>query len=222
MEIKIMLHLTHETITRLKRLNLPEILQSKGISLKKNGNGSYIGLCPFHSDTNPSLSISQKNGIWLWHCFGCHKGGTLIDFLRYEGKSFKEIYSEYEDTPLADTKHQEPAPDKDIHPVLTQLVQFYHNSLKENREAQAYLESRNLLDKDLIDTFKIGYSDGSSTKLLPNDEPLKKSLKCIGILNDKDNESFYKSITVPIFDENDLVVGLYGRNIERKQHLYLK
>lgn len=175
MEIKIMFHLNHETITRLKRLNLPDILQSKGISLKKNGSGSYLGLCPFHSDTNPSLSISQKNDIWLWHCFGCHKGGTLIDFLRYEGKSFKEIYHDYSEYPSE--KNDEPCVNNSpsifhLRPFtfLNGLVQLYHNTLKENPPAQAYLESRNLLDKDLIDTFKIGYSDGSAASLLPSDD----------------------------------------------------
>ncbi len=218
-----MINIRHNDIAYLKRLNLPEILQSKGISVKKNGNGSYIGLCPFHDDKNPSLSISEKNGIWLWHCFGCHKGGTLIDFLRYEGKSFKDIYSEYGDSLPANTNYpDEPARDFDIRQVLTQLIQFYHNSLKENTPAQAYLESRGLLDKDLIDTFKIGYCDGSSAKLLPSSEPIIFQLKDLGILNDKGNECFYKSITVPIFDDNGQLAGLYGRNIDRKQHLYLK
>ena len=84
-----MLNVTYENITHIKRMNLPEILQSKGISLKRNNTGSYVGRCPFHNDTNPSLSVSLKNDVWLWHCFGCHKGGTLIDFLRLlEGKKF--------------------------------------------------------------------------------------------------------------------------------------
>lgn len=233
MEIKIMFHLNHETITHLKRLNLPEILQSKGIPLKKNGSGSYIGLCPFHSDTNPSLSISQKNDIWLWHCFGCHKGGTLIDFLRYEGKSFKEIYSEYAQEPQEKKEDVAISNDRGCsvpHSILNELVQLYHNTLKENPSAHAYLESRNLLDKDLIDTFKIGYCDGSAASLLPStkgspagaDDALRNELRLLGILNDRNNECFYKSITVPIFDENDQIVGLYGRNIERKGHLYLK
>ena len=211
-----MLTVTYENIARIKRLNLPEILQSKGIRLKLNPNGSYIGHCPFHDDKNPSLSISLKNDVWLWHCFGCHKGGTLIDFLRlFESSSFKEIYKAYsipEKSPMS----------KDTQPIVNQIIQIYHNTLKEHQKAKDYLETRGLLDKDLIDTFKIGYSSGALLELIPNDESLKSSLKELGILNEKNNESFYKSITVPIFDESDQAVGLYGRNTERKAHLYLK
>ncbi|MBL7069359.1 MAG: toprim domain-containing protein [Candidatus Omnitrophica bacterium] len=211
-----MLNVTYENITHLKKLNLPEILQQKGIHLKRNGNGSYLGLCPFHKDTNPSLSISEKDGIWLWHCFGCHKGGTLIDFLRYyENKSFKDIYSNY-------SNNKDNLKDKDIQSILNEMIQFYHNSLKEDTSAQSYLKGRGLLDRELIDTFKIGYCNGSAKELLPNDEALKQRLKDLGLLNEKQNESFYKSITVPILDKNDNVVGLYGRNIERKAHLYQK
>jgi DNA primase catalytic core len=219
-----MIDIRYDRIAHLKRLNLPEVLLSKGIKLKRNGSGSYTGLCPFHKDRNPSLSISLKNDIWLWHCFGCKKGGTLIDFLRYTGESFKEIYQGYaaKSIPLSKEDKKEAMINKDISSILSQVIQLYHNTLKEDPHAQAYLKSRNLLDKELIDTFRIGYSDGSLAKLLPNDESTLTSLKSIGVLNEKGNECFYKSITVPIFNENEQVVGLYGRNIEGKRHLYLK
>ena len=48
------------------------------VALKKSGN-SLKGLCPFHNDTNPSLSInSDKN---LWQCFGCGAAGDVIRFV---------------------------------------------------------------------------------------------------------------------------------------------
>ena len=211
-----MLNVTYENLAQIKRLDLPQILESKGIRLTKNGNGSYKGLCPFHDDKEPSLSVSLKNDVWLWHCFGCRKGGTLIDFLRLlEGRSFKDIYKTY-------SAPKEPLINKDIQTYLNQIIQIYHNTLKENRRALAYLEERNLLDSNLIDTFKIGYSNGTLPRILPNDESIKLKLKELGILNENYNESFYKSITVPIFDAFDQVVGLYGRNIESRRHLYLK
>jgi len=213
-----MLNVTYENITHIKRLDLPRIMQTKGIQLKQtNGNGSFIGLCPFHTDTNPSLSVSFKDNKWLWHCFGCHKGGTVIDFLKfYENKPFKDIYKDYS------KPKDERAADKDIQAYLSQIIQLYHNALKENTQAQNYLKLRNLFDKDLIETFQIGYCDGSAKELLPNDEALKQKLKDLGILNERQNESFYKCVTVPIFDERDQVVGLYGRNTTQKRHLYLK
>ena len=46
------------------------LAQAKGVHMKKNGR-AWFGLCPFHNDKNPSLSINPK--INLWQCFGCRK-----------------------------------------------------------------------------------------------------------------------------------------------------
>lgn len=62
-----------ERIEAIKHdIHLVALVQTKGIELKKNGK-SYHGLCPFHDDTNPSLSINPTKN--LWQCFGCGAGG---------------------------------------------------------------------------------------------------------------------------------------------------
>ena len=61
-----------------KSVDLKALIESKGIPLKKNGK-SYFGLCPFHDDTNPSLSVNPTTN--LWQCFGCGKGGDVIRFV---------------------------------------------------------------------------------------------------------------------------------------------
>src|SRR5690606_5692872 len=59
-----------------------------GIMLKKNGKG-YTGLCPFHEDTNPSLSVNPSKN--LWQCFGCGTGGDIIRFVElFDKVSFPE------------------------------------------------------------------------------------------------------------------------------------
>ena len=47
-------------------------------------------LCPFHADQNASLKIYSTNGRHSgWHCFGCGKGGSVIDFvMEHEGCDF--------------------------------------------------------------------------------------------------------------------------------------
>jgi len=58
------------------------------ITLEKKGN-SYVGLCPFHSDSNPSLSVSESKKIFK--CFTCGAGGSAISFVQnFEGISFIE------------------------------------------------------------------------------------------------------------------------------------
>ena len=59
-------------------IDIIELLKSLGVKLKKQGR-QYLGLCPFHDDHHPSLSVNHEKG--LWHCFGCGKGGDTTSFL---------------------------------------------------------------------------------------------------------------------------------------------
>ena len=61
--------------------NIFEVI-SKRVELKKAGR-NWIGLCPFHSETDPSFCVDEKKQTW--HCFGCGIGGDLEAFQeRYE------------------------------------------------------------------------------------------------------------------------------------------
>ncbi|MGA1824102.1 MAG: CHC2 zinc finger domain-containing protein [bacterium] len=69
-----------EKIEAIKNgVNLKAYIESKGIALKKHGKG-YIGLCPFHNDTDPSFSVTPSEKIW--HCFGCGKSGNVFQFVQ--------------------------------------------------------------------------------------------------------------------------------------------
>jgi len=60
----------------------------ESVTLRKRGK-EYVGLCPFHADKNPSLSVNEEKG--LFHCFACGAGGTAVDFIMLlEGIPFKE------------------------------------------------------------------------------------------------------------------------------------
>jgi len=59
------------------------------IQLRNAGGGNLKGLCPFHDEKSPSLSVSPSKG--LFHCFGCGVGGDVIRFVeRVENLSFTE------------------------------------------------------------------------------------------------------------------------------------
>ena len=47
--------------------------------LRKQG-ARLVGRCPFHEERTPSFSVNPSLG--LYHCFGCHKGGDMIKFVR--------------------------------------------------------------------------------------------------------------------------------------------
>lgn len=59
-------------------LDLVALVQET-VRLRKRGK-QYVGLCPWHDDTKPSLSVSAEKG--LWYCHGCQVGGDAIDWVR--------------------------------------------------------------------------------------------------------------------------------------------
>lgn len=60
----------------------------KYIPLVKKGK-NYFGLCPFHNDNNPSLSVSREKQIYK--CFVCGEAGNVFNFLmKFENISFLE------------------------------------------------------------------------------------------------------------------------------------
>ncbi|MDX9827796.1 MAG: CHC2 zinc finger domain-containing protein, partial [Spirochaetia bacterium] len=61
----------------LDKTNYIAVYQEK-LRLNKKG-GKWWGLCPFHAEKTPSFSGESERG--LFYCFGCQKGGALIDFL---------------------------------------------------------------------------------------------------------------------------------------------
>jgi hypothetical protein len=67
--------------------SITEVIE-KYLDLRKGGR-EQVGLCPFHADKNPSLSVNEEKG--LFHCFGCGAGGDVIRFIELIEKiPFKE------------------------------------------------------------------------------------------------------------------------------------
>jgi DNA primase len=71
-----------------KQIDIVSLFSYFGTSLTKKGK-SHIGLCPFHDDKNPSLSVDQEKG--LYNCFGCGESGDVFDLVKgIKGFSFTE------------------------------------------------------------------------------------------------------------------------------------
>ena len=76
-----------ETLDKISSLSIVDVV-SEYVTLSKAGV-NYKGLCPFHSDKNPSFWVSPTKGIC--HCFVCGKGGGPITFvMEQEHVSFSE------------------------------------------------------------------------------------------------------------------------------------
>ena len=221
-----------EKIDRIKAtVDMIALAEAKGVHMKKNGRG-YFGLCPFHNDKNPSLSINPKTN--LWQCFGCGAGGDVIRFIElFDGVDFSEAVRRLSDNGF----HQRPADDppqkaldKPTPPLtteqiklLTRVIEFYHTAFAQSPQAGEYLTGRGITEKSLYADYKLGLADGRLLDTLPKKGGIKDQLKELGILNQKGTEHFYGCLVFPVFNADNNPCGLYGRRIQGAgaDHLYL-
>jgi len=167
-------------LERLKQtLALERLAEAKGVQLKRHG-ADLIGLCPFHDDHEPSLVISPDKN--LWHCLGaCQSGGTVIDWvMKAEGVSFRHAVELLRTDPSLAASSAGPVKrssvtklptplnlDTQDRELLQQVVDYYHETLKQSTEALAYLKKRGLDHPEMIDHFKLGFANRSLGYRLP-------------------------------------------------------
>ncbi len=98
---------------------------------------------------------------------------------------------------------------------LTQAAVFYNSKINESIKARTFLEEHDLLDVRLINTFKIGFSDGSFSEIIGQRD--RAILEDKGILNKEGCEIFKDHITIPLYDFNNEVEALYGLNVDNEE-----
>lgn len=237
-----MARIPDDVINRLKsEVSVQRLAEAQGIQLNKHG-ADLIGLCPFHDDKEPSLVITPRKN--LWHCLGaCQAGGTVIDWvMKLEGVSFRHaaelLQNDYQpiaakpvkkattqklDTPFAS--------DRGDQPLLNQVIDYYHATLKQNPDALAYCQKRGITG-EAIDQFKLGVANRTLGYRLPaknrkSGAVIREQLKTIGLYRDSGHEHFSGSLIIPVIDAHGNVQEVYGRKLLdnlRKgtpKHLYL-
>ena len=229
-----------ELIERLKsQVSLEKLASARGVELKRHG-ADLIGRCPFHDDREPSLVISPKKN--LWHCLGaCSAGGTVIDWvMKAEGVSFRhavELLSKGEWSPsstkakVSTVRKLAPPIERDADDarLLAQVVDYYHETLKQSPDAQAYLKKRGLVHPEMMERFKVGFANRTLGYRLPQSNrvagsELRGRLQKLGVYRESGHEHFNGCIVIPIFSRSGEVVQIYGRKISdlsQPPHLYL-
>ena len=222
-------------------VDIVDLIRSYGVALEQKG-ASWMGLCPFHEDKNPSLSVDRSKG--LFNCFGCGVGGDVFDFvMRHQGATFKEALAILKglslsspekpkpgvsaESPLSGSKEAQPpkTPPKTKGPLadLKDVTDYYSRQLPSHPDAVDYLKERGLYAPQLIGRLGIGYAPGDLAQKVSTEQ--KKDLKRLGLFNEKGYESFAGCITFPLFNSSGLPVGLYGRATSGRsklKHRYLK
>ncbi|WP_028672396.1 CHC2 zinc finger domain-containing protein [Saccharospirillum impatiens] len=227
-----------ETINRIKaQVSLVRLVEGSGVALKKQG-ADYVGHCPFHNDKTPSLVISpQKN---LWHCLGaCGIGGSVIDWvMKIQGVSFRHAVEllkndipslvagsaamEATAKPLkrsSTPKLDAPVSvDADDQALLHQVIDYYHQTLKEDSEVLAYLQKRGLDDAALIERFRLGYANRTLGLRLPHKNrkagaAIRSRLQRLGVFRESGHEHFTGSLVIPVTDAQGNITEAYGRKV---------
>ena len=216
-----------DIINEVRRKNdIVDVIGEK-IPLEKRGK-NYFGVCPFHDDTNPSMSVSREKQIYT--CFSCHATGNVFTFLmNYEHKEFNQVLSDLANrvgitlsgfkTKKVSTKYDE------WYKIYDLANKYYQNNLlsKEGEGAREYLKNRSI-DDLTIKEFEIGYSlkmRDDLTKLLTMKGHPIDLLNKIG-LSSEDHDIYNSRLMFPLHDLNGKVIGFSGRIITSgKQNKYL-
>ena len=228
---------------RLKReVSIQRLAEARGIKLHRSGK-ELIGLCPFHDDRNPSLNIDPVANVW--HCKGaCGEGGDVIRWVaRSEGVSDAHAIAllKRDYAPSAGpvvkiaTIPKLPCPvtlGADDRTVMREVVRFYADTLRDTADAKRYLEKRGLRSSELVERFRLGFSDRMLGPALPDKNrragaEIRQQLERLGIFRASGHEHLRGSLVIPVLNLDGDVVQLYGRKINDNlrggtdDHLYL-
>ena len=216
------------------RANLEEIV-SGYVPLKQKGK-RYWGCCPFHNEKTPSFSVDAE--AQLYYCFGCHKGGTVIQFvMEMERMEFSEAVKYLaervhmalpeDDGSSAGSRRDDSLREKIFEANLL-AAKFYHSLLwtDEGAEALTYLTKRGLDDRD-IRRFGLGASPKSWDGLyryLSQQGFEPEVLEKAGLIVRKDDrihDMFRSRVIFPIINPQGKILGFGGRAMGDQQPKYL-
>lgn len=210
-------------------------LISEFVPLKKTG-ANYRGLCPFHSENEPSFTVSEAKQIF--YCFGCGTGGNVFTFLmKFEHLTFPEAAKKLAQRCGIQLPKKEYSPaqkkimgEKEKLFNVNGLVAEYYSSLlktEEGEKARNYLTRRGISEEIIIE-HKLGFAsplwDGLLNFLNKRRVPLELAQK-LGLLKSGKTNKFYDAfrnrIIFPITNYNQRVIGFGSRAIEEDIAKYI-
>ncbi len=216
-----MTQITNDTINEIRnRTDIVSVI-SRYLPLTKRGK-NYFGICPFHDDHSPSMSVSPEKQIYT--CFSCGATGNVFTFVsNYEHISFIEsvrLLGEKLGYELNNNYHVETKnPDYEICSLASK---FFQNNLYTSlgKNAMDYLEKDRKFDKETIKKFELGLSIPklSVTEFLLNKNISLDKLINLGISNNNSKDIFLNRIMFPLHDLKGNVVGFSGRIYNTKDN----
>ena len=216
--------ISKEEIQKIRNsINIVDLI-SGYIPLQKRGK-NYFGVCPFHDDNNPSMSVSEEKQIYT--CFSCGATGNAFNFLMdYEHIGFKEALKIAADKAginidiQTNIKKDEDDPTYKIYELSNKLFKNNLNT-KLGSQAKEYLKNRKISD-EAIKEFEVGLSLSKKdelTNLLLKKNFLEKDILKSGLVNKNEKgmyDVFYERIMFPLWDLSGNVIAYSGRDYKGK------
>ncbi len=228
------------TIQEVKdKANIVDVI-SEHIVLKKKGK-EFVGICPFHDDSKPSMTVSPAKQFY--YCFSCGAGGNSIKFLmEFTRNNFTDVVLSLAkkndinvinvDGPQQEIYKKQLSRREELYKILRVTKEWFKSQLNNSlgQEAHHYLTSQRNLNIKNINDFELGYAPNSWNDLFNYLSKVEKfPLKLIlsaGLVVSKDNtdkvyDRFRNRLIVPIFDMQGRVVAFGGRSLDGQEPKYL-
>ena len=203
------------------------------VALQRKG-GNLFGLCPFHNEKTPSFSVSPDKQIY--HCFGCKKGGGVINFImEIENLTFPEavrFLAKRANLPVPEDDGPQDGADRLRRRVLElnrDAARWYYDLLcsPEGAAVQAYLDRRQIR-KSIAIRFGMGASpdrwDGLLTAMTRRGYTKEELLAAGLVVNGKNGrlyDKFRNRLMLPVIDTRGDVVGFGSRVIDNSEPKYM-
>ena len=201
------------------------------VNLKRSG-ANLFGLCPFHGEKTPSFSVAPDKGIY--YCFGCHKGGGVINFqMEIEGLSYgdavralaKRAGMEVPEDPQFQSRYKQ---QERLWALSKEAARYFHSKLyaPEGAEGLSYAQKRGM-PKSTLTKFGIGFAPNGWNGLV---DAMKakgytdQELKDAGLVSEKNGriyDRFRNRLMFPIIDVRGNVIGFGGRVMDNSTPKYL-
>lgn len=227
------------TIAAVKeRADIVDVV-SEHVVLKKRGR-EFVGLCPFHEDKSPSMTVSPAKQ--LYYCFSCGAGGHSIKFLmELQQSSFTDVVlqlAQRYQVPVQtlssgqqDRLQQQLSNQESLHRVLALAAGWFQTNLQQahGQAALDYLKQRGL-NGAIIEQFQLGYAPDSWDALLRHlgqvEHVTALQLEAAGLAVPRQGgeghyDRFRQRLMIPIRDKQGRVVGFGGRSLDGREPKYL-
>ncbi len=218
-------------IDELIARNPIEDVVGQTVNLKRSGSNLF-GLCPFHGEKTASFSVAPDKGIY--YCFGCHKGGGVINYvMELEGLSYPDAVRSLAkraglEVPEDDQYQSRYRQQERLWALCKEAARYFHAQLyaPAGAEGLAYAQKRGM-PKSTLTTFGIGFAPNSWSGLVDAMKAkgyTEQELKDAGLVSEKGGriyDRFRNRLMFPIIDVRGNIIGFGGRVMDDSTPKYL-